>query len=60
MSDNIATLFVSSFFISPIATPATGALMGTPASISARVLPQTLACDDEPFELKTSETSLIV
>ena len=34
--------------------------MGTPASNSANVLPQTLACEVEPFELNTSDTSLIV
>ena len=33
-----------------MATPATGALIGTPASISASVLPQTEACDVEPLE----------
>ena len=50
----------SSSVISPIAIPATGAVMGTPASSSARVLPHTLAIDVEPFEDSTSETSLIV
>ena len=43
--------------IMPIAMPATGALIGTPASISERVEPQTLAIDVEPFELTTSLTS---
>ena len=41
----------------PIAMPATGALIGTPASISDSVEPQTLAIDVEPFELSTSDTS---
>jgi polyribonucleotide nucleotidyltransferase len=40
--------------------PATGAETGTPASIRARVLPQTLAIDDDPFDSNTSETSLMV
>ena len=44
----------ASSLIRPMATPATGALMGTPASISARVLPQTLACEVEPLEESTS------
>ena len=41
----------------PIATPATGALIGTPASISARLVPQTLAMELEPFDSRTSETT---
>ena len=36
--------------------PATGALIGTPASISARVLPQTDAIEVEPLDDSTSET----
>ena len=43
--------------IMPIAIPATGALIGTPASISDRVEPQTLAIDVEPFDDITSDTS---
>ena len=39
---------------------ATGSLIGTPAAISASVLPQILPCDVEPFEDNTSETTLIV
>ncbi|MMZ66688.1 hypothetical protein D1872_292060 [compost metagenome] len=46
--------------ISPIATPATGALIGTPASIMASVLAQMLAWDVEPFDSSTSETRRIV
>lgn len=37
--------------------PATGALIGTPASINARVEPQTDAIEVEPLEDKTSDTS---
>ena len=40
----------------PMATPATGALIGTPVSISARVEPQTEAIEDEPLEASTSDT----
>ncbi len=46
--------------ISPMATPAHGALIGTPASISASEPPHTVAIDDEPFDSRTSETSRIV
>ena len=44
----------------PIATPATGLLMGTPASMRDRVLPQTLAIEVLPLELNTSDTSRMV
>ena len=37
--------------IRPMAMPATGCLSGTPASISASEVPQTVAIEDEPFEL---------
>ena len=43
-----------------MATPATGLLIGTPASISARVPPQTVAIEDEPFDSRMSETMRIV
>ena len=57
---SVNILVVSSDLISPIAIPATGFLIGTPASIRASVEPHILACDEEPFELSTSDTSLIV
>ena len=44
----------------PIATPATGALIGTPASISASVPPQTVAIDEEPLDSRMSETTRTV
>ncbi len=47
---------LSSSLISPMAIPATGALMGTPASISDRVPPQTVAIEEEPFDSRMSET----
>ena len=37
--------------------PATGALIGTPASISESVAPHTVAIDDEPFDSSVSETT---
>ena len=40
--------------------PATGFLIGTPASISASVPPQTEAIEDEPFDSRMSETMRIV
>ena len=42
--------------ISPIAMPATGSLIGTPASIIARVPPQTVAMEDEPLDSRISDT----
>ena len=41
----------------PIATPATGALIGTPASISARLVPHTEAMELEPFDSRISDTT---
>ena len=43
-----------------MAMPAVGALSGTPASMSARDEPQTVAIDDDPFDSVTSETTRIV
>ena len=40
--------------------PETGALIGTPASISASVEPQTEPIDDEPFDSSVSDTMRIV
>ena len=45
-----------SFTIRPIAMPATGALIGTPASIMARVPPQTDAIEEDPFDSRMSDT----
>jgi hypothetical protein len=44
----------------PIEMPATGALIFTPASISARVPAQILAMEEEPFEPMISETTRTV
>ena len=40
--------------------PATGALICTPASMSDRVEPQTLAMDEEPLLSRISETRRMV
>ena len=40
--------------------PATGRLIGTPASISDSEEPQTDAIDDEPLDSRMSETTRIV
>ena len=46
----------SGSLIRPIAAPATGALIGTPASMSASVEPHVEAIDVEPFEVTHSLT----
>jgi hypothetical protein len=43
-----------------MATPATGALSGTPASIIDSDPPQTEAMDDEPLDSVISDTTRIV
>ncbi len=57
---SVSTADLPSRMTRPIAIPATGALIGTPASISASVDPHTDAIEVEPFELRISETSRIV
>jgi hypothetical protein len=44
----------------PIATPAAGLDMGTPASIRARLPPHTVAIDDDPNMTDTSHEAVIV
>ncbi len=44
----------------PMAIPATGALIGTPASINCRVPPQTDAIELEPLLSVMSDTMRIV
>ena len=46
--------------IRPQEMPATGALIGTPASIRASVEPQMEPCEVEPLEESTSETRRMV
>src|SRR4051794_41963690 len=43
-----------------MAMPATGLRIGTPASISDRLEPQTDAIDDDPFDSRMSDTTRIV
>ena len=57
---SVITAKPSSSFTSPIAIPATAALSGMPASINARLDPQTLAIELEPFDSVISDTTLIV
>ena len=54
------TLKSSPSLINPIAIPATGSLIGTPASINAKDEPQTVAIDEEPFDSVISDTILNV
>ena len=58
MSVKTANFFPSS--INPIATPATGALSGTPASIIDKDDPQTVAIEEDPLDSVISETTLMV
>ena len=46
-----------SWAIRPMATPATAAVIGTPASMSDRLDPHTEAMELDPLEESTSETS---
>ena len=49
----------SSSLTRPIAIPATDALIGTPAFISASEVPHTEAIEDEPFDSVISDTTRI-
>src|SRR5207248_1420515 len=51
----MATLSPS--FTKPIATPATGPLRGTPASINESDAPLTLAMEEEPLDSRMSEST---
>src|SRR5688572_23671032 len=57
---SVKRVYSSPFMTSPIDTPATGCLIGTPASMRASVPPHTEAIDDEPFDSRISETRRIV
>ena len=54
------TVKSSPSLIKPIAIPATGSLIGTPASIRASEVPQTVAIEDEPLDSVISDTILNV
>ncbi len=53
---SVRTLNVLPSLIRPMAIPATGALIGMPASISASVEPQTEAIEVDPLDSSTSLT----
>src|SRR6185436_18396716 len=60
MSERTAYLPVFSSMMRPIATPATGARNGTPASHIDSVPPQMDAIDDDPLDSRMSDTTRIV
>ena len=54
------TAYLSPSVIKPIAIPATGFFIFTPAANIESVPPQTVAIEDEPFDSKISETTRTV
>src|SRR3954469_10346052 len=54
---SVSVVYLPSANTSPMAIPATGALIGTPASMSDRLDAHTDPMDVEPFELSTSDTN---
>src|SRR3989344_6928408 len=59
---SVSTLYTPDFAsdMRPIAIPATGRVMGTPASISAIEPAQTVAIEVEPLDARHSETMRMV
>src|SRR5258706_16210349 len=57
---SLSTAYLSLSMIKPIAMPATGLLIGTPAPIRDRHPPHTAAIDDDPFDSSVSLTMRIV
>ena len=57
---SVKIVYWSPSLTSPMATPDTGRLIGTPAFIKESVLPQTLPMELEPFDSKTSDTRRMV
>ena len=53
---SVRAMYLSPSLTRPMAIPATGATIGTPASISDRLDAHTEAIEVEPLELITSET----
>jgi hypothetical protein len=53
----VSVVYLPSAYTRPMAMPATGALMGTPASISDSDDAHTEPIEVEPLELSTSDTS---
>jgi len=60
MSESTAHLPVVSSITRPIATPATGALSGTPASIIDIAPPHTDAIEEDPLDSRMSDTTRTV
>jgi hypothetical protein len=58
MSESTAKLLPS--LMRPMAMPAIGRLIGTPASISASDVPHTVAIEEEPLDSVISETTRTV
>ncbi len=54
---SVSVTNLPSWETSPMAMPATGSRIGTPASINDKLDAHTEAIDVEPFEAKTSDTS---
>ena len=46
--------------IKPMAIPATGSFIGTPASINDKEVPHTVAIEEDPLDSVISETTLKV
>ncbi len=57
---SLSTTNLSSPCTRPIAIPATGFFMGTPALSRLRVVPQTVAIEEEPLDSRISETTRTV
>ena len=57
---SVRTTVLPSSWMRPMATPETGRLMGTPASMRASVEPQVDAIELEPFDSMTSDTTRMV
>lgn len=60
ISERILKVPVSGSVMSPMAMPETGAAMGTPASMSERVDPQTDAMEEDPLDSRISVTTRMV
>jgi hypothetical protein len=54
---SVRTANLSRSLIRSMATPATGAVIGTRPPIKGRLVPQTLAMEEEPLESVISETT---
>ena len=57
---SVRTTVLPASWMRPMATPETGRLRGTPASMRASVEPQVEAIEEEPLDSMTSETTRMV